>query len=66
VKSPLELVASAVRAVNGEVESTQPLVQQLNQLGQPLYRKQEPTCYSNSSQEWLNSAGLLARINFAA
>ena len=25
----------------------------------------EPTGYSNSSQEWLNSAGLLARMNFA-
>ena len=38
---------------------------QVAQLGQPLYRKQEPTGYSNSSQEWLNSAGLLARMNFA-
>jgi uncharacterized protein (DUF1800 family) len=34
-------------------------------LGQPLYRKQEPTGYSNSSREWLNSGGLLARMNFA-
>ena len=31
----------------------------------PGYRKQEPTGYSNSSQEWMNSAGLLARMNFA-
>jgi len=30
-----------------------------------LYRKQEPTGYSNSSKEWLNSGGLLARMNFA-
>ena len=35
------------------------------QLGEPLYRKQEPTGYSNSSKEWLNSGGLLARMNFA-
>jgi uncharacterized protein (DUF1800 family) len=34
-------------------------------LGQPLYRKQEPTGYANSSQEWLNAGGLLARMNFA-
>jgi uncharacterized protein (DUF1800 family) len=34
-------------------------------MGEPLYRKQEPTGYSNSSAEWLNSAGLLARMNFA-
>jgi uncharacterized protein (DUF1800 family) len=65
IKSPLEMVASAVRAVNGEVIFAFPLVNQLAQLGQPLYRKQEPTGYSNSSEAWLNSAGLLARMNFA-
>ena len=42
-----------------------PLANQVAQLGQPLYRKQEPTGYSNSSKEWLNSGGLLARMNFA-
>jgi uncharacterized protein (DUF1800 family) len=41
------------------------LVNQVAQLGQPLYRKQEPTGYPNSSREWLSSAGLLARMNFA-
>ena len=65
MKSPLEMVASAVRAVNGDVDFAFALVNQVAQLGQPLYRKQEPTGYSNSSQEWLNSAGLLARMNFA-
>src|SRR5579885_1456952 len=35
------------------------------QLGEPLYRKQEPTGYSNASQDWINSAALLARMNFA-
>ena len=65
MKSPLEVVASAVRAINGDVDFAFPLVNQVAQLGQPLYRKQEPTGYSNSSQEWLNSGGLLARMNFA-
>jgi len=65
LKSPLEVVASAVRAVHGEVDYAFPLANQVAQLGQPLYRKQEPTGYSNSSQEWLNSGGLLARMNFA-
>jgi uncharacterized protein (DUF1800 family) len=64
LKSPLEVVASAVRSVNGEVDYAFPLANQVAQLGQPLYRKQEPTGYSNSSQEWLNSGGLLARMNF--
>jgi uncharacterized protein (DUF1800 family) len=65
MKSPFELVASAVRATGGEVQYAQALVQQVAQLGQPLYRKSEPTGYSNAGQEWLNSAGLLARMNFA-
>jgi uncharacterized protein (DUF1800 family) len=65
MKSPLEMVASAVRAVNGDVDFAFGLANQIAQLGQPLYRKQEPTGYSNSSAEWMNSAGLLARMNFA-
>jgi uncharacterized protein (DUF1800 family) len=65
VKSPFELVASAVRAADGDVDFASGLVNQVAQMGEPLYRKQEPTGYSNSSQQWLNSAGLLARMNFA-
>ena len=65
MKSPLELVASAVRAVNGDVEFAFALNNQITVLGEPLYRKQEPTGYSNSGREWMNSAGLLARMNFA-
>jgi uncharacterized protein (DUF1800 family) len=65
MKSPLEMVVSAVRAVAGDVDYAFPLANQVAQLGEPLYRKQEPTGYSNSSQEWMNSAGLLARMNFA-
>ena len=65
MKSPFEMVASAVRTVNGDVDYAAALMQQVAQLGEPLYRKVEPTGYSNASQEWLNSAGLLARMNFA-
>jgi uncharacterized protein (DUF1800 family) len=65
IKSPLELVASAIRAVDGDVDFAFPLANQVAQLGEPLYRKLEPTGYSNSSGEWLNTAGLLARMNFA-
>ena len=65
MKSPLELVASAVRAADGDVDTATALANQVAQLGEPLYRKVEPTGYSNASQAWLNSAGLLARMNFA-
>jgi uncharacterized protein (DUF1800 family) len=64
VKSPLELVASAVRAVNGDVDYANALAGLMNQMGEPLYRKLEPTGYSNRGSDWLNSAGLLARMNF--
>lgn len=65
MKSPLEMVASSLRATNADVDFAFGLNNQLQQLGQPLYRKAEPTGYSNSGQEWLNSAGLLARMNFS-
>jgi uncharacterized protein (DUF1800 family) len=64
-KSPLEMVVSAVRAANGSVDFATALVNQVALLGEPLYRKQEPTGYSNSSREWVNTAGLMARMNFA-
>ncbi|HSP70287.1 MAG TPA: DUF1800 domain-containing protein, partial [Bryobacteraceae bacterium] len=65
VKTPLELVVSAVRATGAEVSFTIPLATQIAQLGQPLYRKIEPTGYSSANAEWVNSAALLARMNFA-
>jgi uncharacterized protein (DUF1800 family) len=64
IKSPFEMVVSAVRAVNGDVDYAQALNGQLNQLGEPLYRKLEPTGYSNVGADWTNSASLLARMNF--
>jgi uncharacterized protein (DUF1800 family) len=65
MKSPLEFVASSVRAEDGQVDYALGLANQVAQLGEPLYRKQETTGYSNSSKEWVNTAGLLARMNFA-
>lgn len=65
MKSPLDLVVSAVRAEDGQVDYALNLANQVAQLGEPLYRKQEPTGYSNLGKEWVNTAGLLARMNFA-
>ena len=64
MKSPLELVISAVRATGAELERPGPLANLLKTMGQPLYRKQEPTGYSNNGEDWTNSAALLARLNF--
>jgi uncharacterized protein (DUF1800 family) len=65
VKTPFELVASSVRALNGDVRSAAALANQVGNLGEPLYRKQEPTGYSNLNADWVNSAALLGRMNFA-
>jgi uncharacterized protein (DUF1800 family) len=65
VKTPLELVVSAARATNAQVGFAIPLSTTLADLGEPLYRKQEPTGYSTVAAEWVNSAALLARMNFA-
>ncbi len=66
VKTPFEFVVSAVRATGEEPRNIARLNQKLVELGQPLYRKVEPTGYSTMAAEWVNSSGLLARMNFAA
>ncbi len=66
LKSPLEMVVSAVRALNADATDTFALAQRVADLGQPLYGKAEPTGYSNTGEGWANTAGLLARINFAS
>ncbi len=65
VKTPLEMIVSAVRATGADVNYAMPLGNQIAELGQPLYRKVEPTGYSSANTEWVNSAALLARMNFA-
>ena len=65
IKSPFEMIVSAVRATGADVDFAFPLGNRLNQLGEPLYRKLEPTGYSNLGAEWLNSSSLLTRMNFA-
>jgi uncharacterized protein (DUF1800 family) len=66
VKTPFEFVVSAVRLNGTDLRNAAPLGQRLVELGQPLYRKVEPTGYSTMAEEWVNSSGLLARMNFAA
>jgi len=65
VKTPFEMIASAIRATGAEVDYAFPLAQQIGQLGEPLYRKIEPTGYSSANAEWVSSASLLGRMNFA-
>jgi len=65
LKSPFEMVVSAVRALGADVTDPTALGQRITELGQPLYGKAEPTGYSTTADAWANSAGFLGRINFA-
>ncbi len=65
VKTPLELVASAIRATKADVSSLDVLAKTVQNLGESLYKKVEPTGYSSANKEWVSSAGLLGRMNFA-
>jgi uncharacterized protein (DUF1800 family) len=65
IKSPLELVASMIRATGASTNGAQPLIQAVARMGAPLYLCQPPTGYDENSAEWLSSATLLERMNFA-
>jgi uncharacterized protein (DUF1800 family) len=65
VKTPLEFVASAVRATGADVDDALPLARQLNNMGMPLYGAQPPTGYSMKAETWVSSSALLNRMNFA-
>jgi uncharacterized protein (DUF1800 family) len=65
LKSPLEMVISAVRSLNADMSDAFPLAQRIADLGEPLYGKLEPTGYLNTGEAWANTASVLGRINFS-
>jgi uncharacterized protein (DUF1800 family) len=65
VKTPLEFVASAVRASGANLTAVQPLVQALRDQGMPLYGAQPPTGWGDTAEDWVNTGALLKRLNFA-
>jgi uncharacterized protein (DUF1800 family) len=65
VKSPLETVVSAVRALDAAVTDPFVLAQRVADMGQPLYGKEFPTGYKDTADAWLSTANVIARINFA-
>ena len=65
VKTPLEFVASAVRASGARVEHAAALNRTLEQLGMPPYFCQPPTGYADRADAWVNTGSLVNRMNFA-
>jgi uncharacterized protein (DUF1800 family) len=65
VKTPLEFVVSAARLSHAEIVSPEPLINQLNQMGMPLYACVPPTGYSWKADAWVSTGALVTRMNFA-
>lgn len=65
VKTPLEFVASSLRAAGAEIDEALPLTRQLANMGMPLYGAQPPTGYPMKADTWVSSSALLNRMNFA-
>ncbi len=66
VKMPAEFVASAFRATLTDPSNPGAMVGLLsNALGEPPYRKLEPTGYYVTADHWMNTQSLMARLKFA-
>jgi uncharacterized protein (DUF1800 family) len=74
IKTPLEVVASAVRALDGRIVAGPgaeaggggiALAREVGKLGEPLYEAQPPTGYADRAEAWVNTGALLGRMNFA-
>ena len=66
VKTPFELVASTLRALDAVPDPTPRTAQIVRQLGQPLYGKETPNGYPDVADAWLNTGAILNRINFGS
>ena len=65
VKSPLEMVVSAVRALDAHATDAFTLAQKIADMGEPLYGKEAPNGYKDTGETWLSTAGVMARVEFA-
>ena len=65
IKTPIEFVASALRASDATINNALPLVQAMDKLGMPIYGMQTPNGYSWAHDNWVSSNALISRMNFA-
>jgi uncharacterized protein (DUF1800 family) len=64
VKSPFEVVVSAMRALNASPDSTPRSAQVIAFLGQPIFGHQAPNGWPETGESWMNTGAILNRINF--
>jgi uncharacterized protein (DUF1800 family) len=66
LKTPLEFLASAARALDACPDGELELSLSLERLGEPLLQERVPTGYPDSAPEWASAGGMLARMSFAS
>ncbi|HEX7977421.1 MAG TPA: DUF1800 domain-containing protein [Gemmatimonadaceae bacterium] len=64
VKSPFELVASALRVVGAPADTTPRSAQTVAFLGAPIFGHQAPNGWPETGDAWMNAGAILNRINF--
>jgi uncharacterized protein (DUF1800 family) len=64
VKTPFEVVASALRAMNASPDTTARTAQLVARLGQPIFGRQTPDGWPDRADAWMNTGAILNRINF--
>jgi len=64
VKSPFEVVVSAMRALSAQPDSTPRSAQVIAFLGQPIFGHQAPNGWPETGESWMNTGAILNRINF--
>jgi len=65
VKTPIEFIASAIRASGANIDNMQPLVNALRDMGMPVYGAVPPTGYKWDASNWVSTGALVNRMNFA-
>jgi uncharacterized protein (DUF1800 family) len=64
VKTPFEVVVSALRAMDAAPDSTPRTAQVIARLGEPIFGHQAPNGYAETGESWMSAGGILSRINF--
>ena len=64
IKSPFELVVSAIRATNADLRNANQLNDWCTRMGQKIYSYAAPTGFPDKASFWVNTGSLLNRMNF--
>ncbi len=64
VKTPFHLVASTLRMTDAQFVDGRGAMQVLRAMGHVPYMSSDPTGYPATSEDWVNSGAMLARMNY--